>query len=133
MKKFISQIKYLLTALAIVSGFNMVFAAPSASAGPFDATKEQACAGVQLDSGGGCDAGAQGRLGKTIEDGINLVSIVVGIMAVIMIIIGGMRFVLSDGDSGKVTTARNTIIYALVGLILVAFAQIIVKFVLNRV
>lgn len=133
MKKTINKVKYLLVALAIVSGFNIAFLASSAFAGPFDATKEEACAGVQLDSGGGCDPGAQGRLGQTIEDGINLVSVVVGIMAVVMIIIGGMRFVLSDGDSGKVTSARNTIIYALVGLILVAFAQIIVKFVLNRV
>ncbi len=118
-----------------MSGFSLVFLTPVASARLFDGAKQQACAGAELggSAGADCSTDDENRLSTTIQDGINLVSIVVGIIAVIMIIIGGLRFVLSDGDSGKITTARNTIIYALVGLVLVAFAQVIVKFVLNRV
>ena len=49
-----------------------------------------------------------------------------------MIIIGGLRYITSGGDSGNVTGAKNTILYAVVGLIVVALAQVIVRFVVNR-
>ncbi len=63
---------------------------------------------------------------------INIISIVVGIVAVIMIIIGGFKYITSNGDSGAVSGAKNTILYAIVGLVVVALAQIIVRFVVNR-
>jgi hypothetical protein len=63
---------------------------------------------------------------------INLFSLVVGVVAVIMIIIGGLKYITSGGDSGNVTGAKNTILYAVIGLVVVALAQIIVRFVLNR-
>ena len=63
---------------------------------------------------------------------INIFSIVVGIIAVIMIVYGGFRYITSGGDTTKVTTARNTILYAIIGLIVVALAQFIVKFVLKK-
>jgi hypothetical protein len=63
---------------------------------------------------------------------IDILSIVVGVVAVFMLIIAGIRFITSNGDSGNITSARNTIIYALVGLVVVALAQIIVQFVLGR-
>lgn len=68
-----------------------------------------------------------------IKTVINFFSFIVGIVAVIMIIYGGFRYISSGGDSGKITSAKNTIIYAIIGLIIVAFAQVIVKFVLNKV
>ena len=57
---------------------------------------------------------------------------VILIAAVIMIIWGGFRYVTSGGDSNKVSSAKNTIIYAVIGLIIVALAQFIVKFVLDK-
>jgi hypothetical protein len=57
---------------------------------------------------------------------------VVGVIAVIMIIIGGLKYVTSGGDSSAVGSAKNTIIYALVGLVVVALAQALVKFVLAK-
>lgn len=66
---------------------------------------------------------------KTI---INVFSAIVGSISVIMIIIGGFRYITSAGDSNSVGGAKNTILYAIVGLIIVAFAQIIVQFVLQR-
>ena len=63
---------------------------------------------------------------------INIFSIIVGVIAVIMIIIGGLKYITSGGDSGNVSGAKNTIIYAIVGLVVVALAQFIVHFVLTN-
>jgi uncharacterized membrane protein len=62
---------------------------------------------------------------------VSIFSIIVGIVAVIMIIFGGFRYITSGGDSSKVGNAKNSLIYALVGLIIVALAQVIVHYVLN--
>ena len=62
---------------------------------------------------------------------VNIFSVIVGIIAVIMIIFGGFKYITSGGDSGNVSGAKNTLIYAIVGLIIVALAQFIVRFVLN--
>lgn len=61
-----------------------------------------------------------------------IVTIAVGAAAVIMIIIGGFRYVLSAGDSNATQSARNMIIYAVVGLIIALVAQSLVLFVLRR-
>lgn len=78
-------------------------------------------------------AGADDDIENTIETIINVFSVVVGVISVIMIIYGGLRYILSGGDSGNVGNAKNTIIYAIVGLIIVALSQIIVQFVLGQV
>jgi hypothetical protein len=64
---------------------------------------------------------------------VNIFSIIVGIIAVIMIVVGGFKYITSGGDSGNITSAKNTIVYAVIGLVIVALAQFIVKFVLNKV
>ena len=63
---------------------------------------------------------------------INVFSTVVGVVAVIMIILAGFKYITSSGDSGKITSAKNTLIYALIGLVIVALAQTIVKFTLSK-
>jgi hypothetical protein len=63
---------------------------------------------------------------------VNIFSIIVGAVAVIMIIYGGFRYITSGGDSNRVGGAKNTLIYAIIGLIIVALAQLIVHFVLNQ-
>lgn len=72
--------------------------------------------------------GPQGILTKAI----NILSFIIGIVAVFAIIVSGIRFVVSAGDSNAVASARNGIIYAVAGLAVVALAQTIVLFVLNR-
>jgi Type IV secretion system pilin len=72
------------------------------------------------------------KIENVIKTVINILSAIVGAVSVIMIIIGGFKYVTSNGDSNSVSSAKNTIIYALVGLIIVAFAQVIVQFVLER-
>lgn len=71
-------------------------------------------------------------LTTTISKIVNLLSIAVGTAAVVMVIVGGFRYTTSGGKEESVKNAKNTILYALIGLIVVAFAQIIVRFVLHK-
>lgn len=64
---------------------------------------------------------------------INLMSIVVGIVAVFAIIFAGIRFITSSNNPQEVTTAREVILYALVALVIAALAQVIVRFFLSRI
>jgi hypothetical protein len=73
------------------------------------------------------------QLGGGIKTVINILSVIVGAVSVIMIIIGGFRYVVSNGDSNSVSGAKNTILYAVVGLVIVLFAQILVRFILTGV
>lgn len=95
-------------------------------------------ADLQFAGGGGQNCqnvgdDAEDKVDSLITDIINIFSVIVGIIAVIMIIIGGFQYIVSGGDSGKVSNAKNTILYALIGLVIVAFAQFVVKFILGRI
>lgn len=72
-------------------------------------------------------------IGSLLTKIIEIVSLLVGAIAVLMIIIGGFRYVTSAGSDSATAAARKTIIYALVGLVVAATAQIIVHFVLNNI
>lgn len=61
-----------------------------------------------------------------------IVTIAVGAAAVIMIIIGGFRYVLSGGDSNATKSAKDMILYAVIGLVIALVAQALVLFVLRR-
>lgn len=90
-------------------------------------------AGLKLTEEKNCPGGNQNALDNAVGAIVNVLSVIVGIAAVIMIIIGGFKFITSSGDSGRLTSAKQTIIYALVGLIIVALAQFVVRFVLNKI
>ena len=64
---------------------------------------------------------------------INVVVGVVGFIAVAMIVMGGISFATSQGDTSKVAKARNTVLYGVVGLIVALLAFAIVNFVLNSI
>ncbi|HCM52256.1 TPA: hypothetical protein DIS56_03975, partial [Candidatus Saccharibacteria bacterium] len=78
------------------------------------------------------DTGVE-KFNKVIRGVINTLSLIVGIVAVVMIIIGGLRYITSGGSDTSVTSAKNTILYAIIGLIIVALAQIMVRFVLRQI
>lgn len=61
-----------------------------------------------------------------------LIAVVVGIAAVIMIIIGGFKYVISSGDPNNIKSAKDTIMYAIIGMIVAASTQSIVLLVLER-
>lgn len=64
---------------------------------------------------------------------VNLITLIVGIAAVISIMFAGFRMITSGDNSEEVTKARELIIYALIGLLVAAFAQIIVRLVLFKI
>jgi heme/copper-type cytochrome/quinol oxidase subunit 2 len=100
----------------------------------------------QTDINGGLNCGANGDFTQTdcqptdtsskvntlITTVVNVISIIVGVIAVIMIIVGGFRYITSAGNPEGAKGARNTILYAIIGLVIVALAQLIVHFVLNK-
>lgn len=61
----------------------------------------------------------------------NTILFIVGVIAVIMLIIGGIKYVISGGDSKKVTDAKNTVLYAIIGMVIAVFSYAIVTFVLS--
>lgn len=85
--------------------------------------------GCEVDSAGNT---AADRIDEIVSQVINILSLAVGVVAVVMIIVGGFKYITSGGDSGNVTGAKNTILYAVVGLVVVALAQVIVRFVVSK-
>lgn len=61
----------------------------------------------------------------------NILLFVVGAISVIMIVIGGLRYVISGGNTTNVTAAKNTILYAIVGLIISMLAYAAINFVIT--
>lgn len=92
----------------------------------------QQCEGLKAVSGAtACDE-------KTLTDKIqnNVIDtlfVVVGAVAVIILIIGGIRYITSTGDSTRIQKAKDTILYAVIGLIVVILARAIVGFVIGRI
>ena len=85
-----------------------------------------------------CPEWSQSQIAKNdnLMGTLQLVVVIVGVIgfvAVIMMIMGGISFVTSQGDAGKVSKARNTILYGVVGLIVALLAFAIVNFVLTSV
>lgn len=68
-----------------------------------------------------------------IKIAIEVVSWIAGVSAVVGLIVSGLRMVLANGDANAVSTARSGILYSLIGIGVVVFAQIIVAFVLNKI
>ncbi len=123
------------TTIALVAALVLPMFAFAGSANAEVKPNDELCKGIGLAGDGetdclGSDDGDE--VNSIITTIVNILSIVVGAVSVIMIIIGGLRYITSSGDSGHVQAAKNTILYAIVGLIIVIFAQVIVRFVIRR-
>lgn len=112
------------------NGTTCVVTPPPAAAS--STAKEAACQG----SGGTWDPGSQvcsspdGRtVTGTLQQVINILIFIVGAIAVIMVVIGAIRYTVAQGDQAAVTGAKNTILYAIVGVVLAFAAYGIVNFV----
>ena len=133
----IQKIRNKLSVLGIILAMGLpVLAVPVASAQTPD-VQGNVCGGassLQVDSGQDCGntSGSVSSFNHLLTVIINIFSVVVGVIAVIMIIVGGFRYITSGGKQESVSGAKNTILYAVIGLVIVALAQIIVKFVLNK-
>lgn len=122
--------------LTIFSVFSVVlsFGSQARAASIFDDVKKEACNGTQLEAGttNSCDDKAVKKVDDLLANIINLISAIGGVIAVIMIIVQGLRYITANGDSNSIGSAKHGIIYAVVGLVIIALAQILVKFVINK-
>ena len=126
MKKLVLNI---VAAVLTVVGLGSVAAlSPVAYAAPGDQYLDDVMPDGSL---GGSTDDAEGGLLGIVKNIINIIIGVVGIIAVVMMIMGGISFIISQGDSAKVTKARNTILYGVVGLVVALLAFAIVNFVLS--
>jgi hypothetical protein len=137
----IKKLKTLITNLSLASLFVVPLLAPAAVQAQDVDPQAGVCTGAETlqlpdtgtDPDTACtDPDAEANVNQLIRTVINIFSVIVGVIAVIMIIYGGFKYITSGGDSGKISAAQQTIIYAIVGLIIVALAQIVVRFVLSR-
>lgn len=90
---------------------------------------DEAQKGINAASGGQSDR----KLETVIANIVRILAWIVGVAAVIMLIIAGLRYITAGGDAGGLQAAKNTIIYAIVGLIIAIFAQVIINFVMSRI
>ena len=118
----------ILTAGVLIVGLLGVFT-PSVSA----ANGIDICSGDSKDSVycQNKDSGGD-QVGGIIKTIVEVLLMAVGAISIIMIVIGGIMFALSSGDAQKAAKARNTVLYAVVGLAVSLFASAIVNFVFNR-
>lgn len=86
-----------------------------------------------------CPSGSTGVLCSSNQDNakdfarriVNLLMFLIGIVAVIVIVIGGFQYVTSNGDSNKVIAAKSTILYSIIGLVVAILATLIVNTVIT--
>ncbi len=132
-KKIKSSFLTLLFSVALISPAVLVAPNQTVSA----SAKDAVCNGAAFANGtkgAECEEGAgENKINNAVNNVVNLFSWVVGVAAVFAVIYGGFQYVLSTGDPAKATKGRNTILYALAGLIIVGLAQVIVKFVVGSV
>jgi hypothetical protein len=69
--------------------------------------------------------------GGIFTTAVDLLLFIVGVVAVVMIIFGGFRYIISGGNASSVTAAKNTILYAIVGVIIALLSYAIVDFVVE--
>ena len=89
-----------------------------------------------LTIGGGASAAADAQQPSSLPDQfkniVNIALYIIGAVAVLMLIYGGIRYTISGGDTAAVTAAKNTILYAIIGIVIALLAYAIVNFVIGR-
>lgn len=120
-----------LTFLAVLSltGFALSPMTPA-----FAANKDDVCEGVGAASGGsGCTpTGGVTDINVVVRTGLRIFQSIVGIIAVIMMVTAGLRFITSGGTPDKINSARNTLLYGAIGIVVVALSEVIIQFALNQ-
>jgi hypothetical protein len=84
-------------------------------------------------SGEGQQTGSLFGNGSIVNNVINIMLFIVGILCVVMIVYGGIRYTISRGDKGEVEGAKNTIMYAIIGLIVAIVAYALVNWVFTSI
>jgi hypothetical protein len=94
------------------------------------AEKTEVCQGINANGSNACDTNAVGTLNTTLGEFITIFSVIIGIITVIMVMVSGFKLITSNGDPNGVSSAKTTLIYALIGVLVVVVAQVLVHFVI---
>ncbi len=68
----------------------------------------------------------------TIRGIASIISIIAGVAAVIVLVVGGIRYISSNGENEQIAQSKRTIIFAVIGLVVIGLAQVIINFVISR-
>ncbi|OYW42173.1 hypothetical protein B7Z28_01735 [Candidatus Saccharibacteria bacterium 32-45-3] len=128
------KIKMIVVAALAVVGLG--FASIGSVAPAYAASADEVCKGVNAINPNGNTCKAAGEPQKSdlvtkVKEIINLLLFIVAALAVVMIIVGGIRYVLSAGNQAAVTAAKSTIVYSVIGLIIAILAFAIVNFIVT--
>ncbi len=116
--------------ISIVSVFSLLFVPVIATTTVNAVTpKEQICRGINNNDTGTCTTTGSNSLSGFIKNIVNILLYIIGAIAVLMIIIGGLRYVISGGDSSQTKSAKDTVLYAVIGLVIAVMSYAIVNFV----
>ena len=126
MKTFFKSLVAIITGVSIGM---LVIGTPIASADTIG--QGGAPGGVNAAKGTGVPTNFASGDGSLIQRIINIMLYAIGVLSVIMLIFGGLRYVISGGQKEAVTAAKNTILYAVVGLLIAVFAYAFIHFILQ--
>ena len=129
--KISSYIKPVIASLAVMVGLSFSFVGVSQAA-PIDVLCDQGNTKGNVGTGTDFCDNSNDTAFDLIKTIINVMLSIAGIIAVIMIIIGGIRYVTSSGEQANVKGAKDTILYAVVGLVITIMAFAVVNFVLGK-
>jgi ABC-type Fe3+ transport system permease subunit len=126
------KVKIIIASLAIVlSIFGLSFTpAPTYAA---NSICGQPNVSEEIKKANGCGGSSTTDLSNVIVGIINGIVAILGIVAAIFVIVGGVNYMTSQGDPGKLQKAKNTILYSVIGLIIAALAFAIVNFVVANI
>jgi hypothetical protein len=68
-----------------------------------------------------------------ILDVANIIAFAAGVAAIIMIIVSGIRYITANGESNSISSAKNTLIYSIVGIVVIVSARAIIGFVIGKI
>jgi len=128
----IQKLKILLLASMSFLTFTTATVTPAVMA-ITDEAKNAACTGAnQVEGGGTTCAADNSALNRAIEFAIRIFQVIAGVITLFVIILAGLGYVTSGGDSSKTKAAKDRLLYAAIGILIIALSEAIIQFVLNR-
>lgn len=122
-----SRIKhYLALFFVAIFGFTIVLSSNAGAINVFDTSACNGASNTAVCKAKGDDAS------KMIQVVVDTMMFILGAIAVIMIIVGGIRYTTSNGDSSNVKSAKDTILYSVIGLVVALLAYAVVNWVVDR-
>ncbi|HEX6462256.1 MAG TPA: pilin [Candidatus Saccharimonadales bacterium] len=118
----------------VVSGFIAFMPFAAVHAAELNSQKQAVCegAGGWVSGEVGCAIGSSNSVENTLRAVADILIFIIGAIAVIMIIIGGIRYATSGGDQAQITSAKNTILYSVIGLVVAFMSYGIARFIADR-